>query len=73
MPVAGRGQSFSGLATCVVVEVAVTPDVLLQAVMPYTSMYIWLLGLSTGVTSAAQWQLKTGSGGSSQMALDYVV
>lgn len=73
VPVAGRGQSFSGLALCVVVEVAVTPDVLLQAVMPYTSMYIWLLGLSTGVTSAAQWQLKTGSGGSSQMALDYVV
>lgn len=58
---------------CVLVEVTVIPDILLQAVMPYTSMYIWLLGLSTGVTSAAQWQLKMGSDGSSQMALDYVV
>lgn len=55
------------------VEVTVIPDVLLQAVMPYTSMYIWLLGLSTGVTSAAQWQLKMGSDGLSQMALDYIV
>lgn len=73
VPVAGRGQSFSGLVMCVVVEVTVRPDVLLQAVMPYTLMCIWLLGLSTGVTSAAQWQLKMGSDGSSQMALDYIV
>lgn len=56
---------------CVVV--ITTPDDLLQAVMPYTSMFIWLLAISTGVTSAAQWQLKMGSDGSSQMALDYVI
>lgn len=55
------------------VDVIRTPDDLPQAVMPYTSMFIWLLAISTGVTSAAQWQLKMGSDGSSQMALDYVI
>lgn len=37
--------------------------VFLQAVMHYMLMYIWLLVLSTGVTSAALWQHKTVSDG----------
>lgn len=46
--------------------------ILFQAVMLYTLMCTWLLVSSTGVTSAARWQHRTGSDGSSQMAPDYV-
>lgn len=46
--------------------------ILLQAVMLYTLMSTWLLVSSTGVTSAALWRYRTGSGESSQMAQDYV-
>lgn len=83
MPVAGRGQRFSYTSkyielssdNCWNVDVMEANDwvVFSQAVMLYTLTYIWLLGLSTGVTSVAPWRHRMRLNGSSQTDLHYVV